>query len=97
MTPSSGLHQGCCISPHLFNLTGQIFANLFESNADVEGVVIHDLLNLLSQFADDTNLFLQANQQTLDAVIKTLNVAQKNLGLKTNYEKTSINRVGSVA
>ena len=51
---------------------------------------------LLSQFADDTNLFLQASARNIDAVTQTLECAHRNLGLTINYEKTTIYRIGSL-
>ena len=96
MEPSSGLHQGCCISPHLYNLTGQVFAHLFHNDTKIVGVKIHDILNLISQFADDTNLFLENEEQSLQEVSETFDIAYRNLGLKVNYDKTTIYRIGSL-
>ena len=40
ISPTRGLHQGCCISPHLFNLTAQLFADLFyDKESHVNGLV----------------------------------------------------------
>ena len=93
--PSCGVHQGCNITPHLFNCTGQVFADLFEKGS-VEGIEINSALQLLSQFADDTTLFLKATGRNLESVTDTLAIAEKNLGLKVNYDKTSIYCIGSL-
>ena len=95
--PTSGLHQGCCISPHLFNLVGQIFAHLFENNPQIDRLNIHNIVNLLLQFADDTTIFSKGNKKSVEAITETLDLAHRNLGLKTNYDKTSIYRLGSLA
>ena len=93
--PTWGLHQGCCISPHIFNLMGQIFADLFEQNDKINGVVFHQIKNLLSHFTDDTNIFL-SECDSIDEVSHTLAKAESNLGLKVNYEKTTVYRLGSL-
>ena len=94
MVPSSGLHQGCCISPHLFLLTGQVFAHLLETNENIHGIRAHNIMLLLSQFADDTNLFLEATSNVINAVTDSLTIAKSNLGLKVNNEKTTLYRIG---
>ena len=38
MQPTWGLNQGCCISPHLMVIIGQLFADLFEQNDSIEGI-----------------------------------------------------------
>ena len=96
MAPSSGLHQGCCISPHLFLITGQVFAHILESNPNIEGVKIHDVILLLSQFTDDTNIFLKASAPVIAAVTESLAHAEGNLGLKVNYDKTTLYRMRSL-
>ena len=96
ITPTRGLHQGCCISPHLYNICGQIFAHLFENNVEVKGLVAHNVKMLISQFADNTNVFLEATSTTICAVSDTLAHAECNLGLKVNYNKTSIYQIGSL-
>ena len=96
LTATRGLHQGCCISPHIFNLCGQIFANILEHNNKIDGITAHGLFILLAQFADDTNLFLKASDKTLREVTRSLALAEKNLGLRVNYQKTTIYRLGSL-
>ena len=96
ITPLRGLHQGCCISPHLFNCCGQVFSDLLTKNAKITGIVARDILNLLAQFADDTSLFLHGDDDNLMQVSNTLTYAYRNLGLKVNNEKTTIYRIGSL-
>ena len=95
-TPGRGLHQGCCISPHLFNCCGQVFADLLSNNTNIKGIVAQGIRNLLAQFADDTSLFLHADEQNMKHVSDTLTYAYRNLGLKVNAEKTVIYRIGTI-
>ena len=94
--PTRGLHQGCCISPHLFNCTGQVFADLLENNREIDAYTARGVRNLLAQFADDTNMFLEGNEKTVRAVSSTLKYAERNLGLKVNVDKTTMYRIGSL-
>ena len=59
--------------------------------------MVERILLLLSQFADDTNIFLTCNKKTIDAVAHTLARAEKHLGLKTNIEKSTLYRIGSLS
>ena len=94
--PQRGLHQGCCISPHLFNCCGQVFADILENNDKVSGITAEGIRNLLAQFADDTSLFLTGTEDNVKAVSHSLTYAHRNLGLKVNAEKTTIYRIGSL-
>ena len=58
ISPTRGLHQGCYISPHIYNLVGQLFADLFTHSSKIKGILLREVLNLLSQFADDTSVYL---------------------------------------
>ena len=53
-------------------------------------------MNLLSQFADDTNIYLKGNSTNIDNVMQTLTKAEQNLDLKVNYEKSTLYRIGSL-
>ena len=55
------------------------------------------MINLLSQFADDTNIYLDGDHPgNLNRVTEILQRAEHNLGLKVNYEKTVLYRMGSL-
>ena len=94
LQPTRGLHQGCCISPHLYNCCRQVFADLLENNQEIDGITAQNIINLLSQFADDTNLFLTGMDKNISAVTNTFKYAERNLGLVVNMEKTVLYRIG---
>ena len=96
ITPTRGLHQGCCISPHLFNCTRQVFTDIFENNNSIDAFTARGIRSLLAQFADDTNMFMKANEKTVCAMTQSLIYAEHNLGLKVNIEKTVMYRIGSL-
>ena len=92
-----GCHQGCPIAPHQFLICAEVMAELLRNNQKIKGINIGNCINLLSQFADDANLFLRYKVETLNAVSDTLHTVKLNTGLKVNYDKTSIYRIGSLA
>lgn len=52
---------------------------------------------LISQFADDTDLFLKFDYDVLQETIEVLYQVECSLGLKVNYDKTTVYRIGSIA
>ena len=77
-------------------LCGEVLAHQLKQNENIKGIKIHDVIALISQFADDTTLFLSYDLITLNEVVKTLTVVEQNTGLKINYDKTSFYRIGSL-
>ncbi len=69
---------------------------LIRKNKDIKGIKKNNIEYKLTQYADDTNLFTLYNAQSLNSIIYTFNEIQKHTGLKINYEKTSIYRIGSI-
>ena len=72
-------------------------ADKTKENPDMKGIQIYDLIALISQLADDTNLFLKFEPVTLNGVIKMLSTIEQHVGLKVNYDKTKLYRIGSLA
>lgn len=94
---SRSIQQGSPISSFLFLLCSQVLNELIKQNTKIKGIHLDDLNFLLSQFADDTTLFLSYDKETLEQVINTLDIMHYNTGLTVNYDKTNIYRVGSLA
>ena len=91
-----GVNQGCPASPSLYNLNGEIIAHLLKANTDVKGVTVNNVLNILSQFADDTAVFTQVEQLSVQGICNTFQHIEANIGLKISYEKTNMYRIGSL-
>ena len=91
-----GVNQGCPISPFLFNIVGEIMAHRIKNNPSIQGIKIgrSSVQHVISQFADDTNLFLMYNEDTINAAIHELMYIEQNTGLTISYEKTCIYRIG---
>ena len=91
-----GVNQGCPVSPYLFLLCAEIMAHKIKENTKIRGIRMGDVEHIISQFADDTILFLDNDQVSLEAAIDTLVYIENTIGLKISYEKTTIYRLGSI-
>ena len=94
---SRGVNQGCPISPSLFLCAGELLANKIRNNLKIKGIKIGAIEYLLSQFADDTDLYLPFDSQVINAVLDTFSYIQQNIGLTISYDKTVLYRIGSIA
>ena len=56
--PSAGVRQGCPLSPYLFILTAELMSHKIRQSIDFKGISVFEKEIRVSQFADDTNLFL---------------------------------------
>ena len=81
-----GVRQGDPLSPYLFVLGAEILSLAIRQSKNVEGLVIEDVEIKISQFADDTTLFLKNVESAYEA-FKLLNKFEKVSGLKLNTEK----------
>ena len=89
------VNQGCPVSPYLYLLCGEILAHKLQENKHIQGVLINDIRLLMSQFADDTILYLNWDKIELEAALETLLYIETQTDLKISYDKTTVYRVGS--
>ena len=71
-------------------------ALMLRNNADIRGIPVKEMLNLLGQYADDADIYRLKNQKSLDSVFETLEKFKQISGFTLNYDKTSILRIGSL-
>ena len=83
-----GLHQGSPLSPVLFLLVAQVFTKRLELNHNIHGLAISGIDILLSLYADDTDMFLEASVDCLEAVFIELRLFGDLSGCKANIDKT---------
>ena len=60
---------------------------LFQNNTDIS---IHKNNYKMTQFADDTTIFLDGNKDSLEAALNTLEIFGSLSGLKVNIDKIKI-------
>ena len=91
-----GCRQGCCYSPLAFLVLAETLSLHLTNNPRIQGINIEEFRQLISQFADDTDLFLDYEIETIQEVTNTLNTMESQLGLKINPSKSVIYRLGAL-
>uniref|UniRef100_A0A3P9AV59 Reverse transcriptase domain-containing protein n=1 Tax=Maylandia zebra TaxID=106582 RepID=A0A3P9AV59_9CICH len=84
-----GIRQGCPISPKLFILCTQLMAYLIVNHSDIEGINIFDIELKISQFADDTVIFLK-DKSILEKALNVISIFSKASGLCLNLKKCEL-------
>ena len=91
-----GCRQGNPISPYVFILCAEILGKMIRDKV-LKGICINGKEFRLSQYADDTQLFLDGTEQSLKETLKILNLYYSMSGLKINIEKTRAIWIGSLS
>ena len=89
-----GCRQGDPISPYLFIIVAQILSALVSQNSGIGGITIDGLEFKITQYADDTTLFLDGSLQSLQNALNTLELFGSLSGLKVNKDKTKVIWIG---
>ena len=90
-----GVHQGCILSPCLFNLYAEYImrnAGLEEAQAGIR-IARRNISNL--RYADDTTLMAESEEE-LKSVLMKMKVETEKVGLKLNIQKTKIMASSSI-
>ena len=90
------LRQGAPNSAYLFLIIAELFAISIRMNSEISGFPINDIQDLLGQFADDTDLFLYGHHKSVQEVLQGLKTFYTISGMKPNYDKTTLYRIGSL-
>ena len=85
--PSKGVRQGCPLSPYLFILSAEVLSNKIRQESNVRGIKVFGQEIKLSQFADDTTLFI-ADIESLERALKIVEDFGRIAGLSLNVKKT---------
>ena len=84
-----GIRQGDPVSGYLFNIAVEILAKQMNESSKLTGINISANTEIrISQYADDTILFLDGSERSLNGVIEELTAFSKQSGLNLNWEKT---------
>ena len=88
-----GVHQGCILSPYLFNLYAEYImrnAGLDEAQAGIK--IAGRNINSL-RYADDTTLMVESEEELKSLLMKE---ESEKVGLKLNIQKTKIMASGPI-
>ena len=91
-----GCRQGDPISPYLFIVCSEFLTQAIINNQNIEGITVLEKEHKASQYADDTSLFLKANEINLKHALQTLQWFYLKSGLKTNESKTKVIKIGPI-
>ena len=93
-----GLMQGSPISSSLFLLTVEILGLKIRQNPNIEGIQVDEAIKdkKIGQYADDLWSLIKASQENLNNLLKTVQNFCAGTGLRINYNKTQIVRIGSL-
>ena len=94
ITLGRGCRQGDPISPYIFVLAVELLGEAFRTNLEIKGIIVGGEEHRISQFADDTTLFMQFNEKNLRICMSILNEFHLISGLKINVEKTKAIKFG---
>ena len=90
-----GIHQGCILSPYLFNLYAEYImqnARLDEAQAVIK-ILRRNINNI--RFADDKTLMAESEEESKNLLMKVKEKGEKS-GLKLNIRKTKIMASGPI-
>ncbi|GFS14159.1 reverse transcriptase-like protein [Elysia marginata] len=82
-----GCRQGDPISPYLFLIAGEVLAHMIRQDVHVRGYKVNEMEFKISQYADDTTLFLDGSEESFTQCIDLLDEYKSYSGLKMNAEK----------
>ena len=92
---SRGCRQGDPLSPYIFIICAEFLANKIRHNKNIKGINIKNSEHKISQYADDTSIFLDGSEKSLNELLKELELFARMSGLKVNFDKTQLVWIGS--
>jgi exonuclease III len=92
--PSRGIRQGCPASALIYILLVETMANAIRNNNRIKGITINKKMYKISQYADDTCLFI-SDQFSLSVAMLVLDKFYKCSGLKMNKDKSEAVWIGA--
>ena len=85
-----GCRQGDPISPYIFLLCCEILAHMIRQKKEIKGYVLFGKELKITQYADDTSLFLDGSKESFEYCIETILEYAKYSGLAMNFDKTKV-------
>ena len=72
----------------------EVMSHMVKQAHDIAPLEILDMRHIISQFADDTQLFSKAEEQSVKCIASTFEEVRQNIGFTINYDKTTITMLG---
>ena len=91
-----GYRQGDPISPYIFILCSEYLALAFKNEQNFTSIRVFNKDHRLSQYADDTSVFMEATCKNLDLSLKIMKWFYMKSGFKINITKTKVIRIGYI-
>ena len=85
-----GCRQGDPISPYIFLLCSEVLAHMIRQDEEIKGFKMLNNEIKISQYADDTSLFLDGSQEGFEKCVNILLEYAKYSGLAMNFDKTKV-------
>ena len=92
---SRGVKQGCPLSAYVFIIAIEMLAAKIRSNNNIKRLEIRGLKTKVSLYADDSCFLLKPQLESLHGLLEDLDNFAILSGLKPNYDKCTILRIGS--
>ena len=77
-------------------LCAEILSHVIREKRDIKGIIVYDKEVKLSQYADDTSIYLRGDRESLCGVMRVLEWFRKVSGLAINRDKTSVIKLGAL-
>ena len=95
ITLERGCRQGDPLSPYVFVICAEILSHVIREKGDIRGIVVHGEESKVSQYADNTTLFIREDLESVTNVIRVLKWFKMVSGLDINKEKTKVVKLGA--
>lgn len=83
-----GTHQGCCLSPFLFDLVIELLALAIRDNEGIKGITRGNAIHKTALYADDLLLFVANPSQFIPHLLQLLQQFGSFSGCKLNLSKS---------
>ena len=84
---TTGMRQGCPLSPLLFNIVLEVLARAIRQEKGIKGIQIGNEEVKLSLFADDMILYTENPKESVGKLLEIINNYSKVAGYKINLQK----------
>ena len=87
-------HQGNQVSLYICVLCAELLSHCIRECGDIKGIEVHGTEIVISQYAEDTTLFLEGFLQAIKRLIGLLRWFKRISGLGINVNKTNAVNIG---